>query len=277
LLQREGYHFTVLATVRPPVVMLDAEAKRYVGLQFAHLGQALERKGHDFIGLRVFEKKGGLLHGHMPLHVRREQMGVVKSWAQRFDDKRLERHERGPSVERHARPFVPSDIKYVLKQHRPCGPDYEPSLKFYQKGEPFAGVRLSFTKGARAIIELVEAEVAALVERLAVKANPPRLRIVVSNSLVTEPSQPSLFAFCEKPISRLAHYGGGVMPAAVAQEIEARRKWRGFTQQELADAIMVARPTLANAMQGRYPLSAWAAARLREFLLTPSPPTQKAA
>ena len=275
LLQRAGYPFTVFATVRPPAVMSDAEAKRYVGLQFARLGQALERKGHSYVGFISFEKKGGLLHGHMPLHARREQMPVVKSWAHRFDPIWPEPHERGASVERHARPYASSDIKYALKQHKPCGPGYEPLLKFYQKGEPFRGRRVSWTKKALAIIRQAEVDAATLVERLAVKAKPPTLRVVVSNPVVPEPVQLSLFASCEKPISRLAQFGGGVIPPAVAQEVEARRRWRGLTQQELADAIMVARPTLANAMQGRFPLSAWAATRLREFLLPP--PTLRAA
>lgn len=103
----------------------------------------------------------------------------------------------------------------------------------------------------------------------------PKLQIVVSNPVSVDPFQPSLFAD-ENRTPRLADFGGGIMPAEVAREIEKRRREMGLTQQQLADACKIARPTLANAMQGRFALSVWATARLREFLLSP-PPASRAA
>lgn len=97
---------------------------------------------------------------------------------------------------------------------------------------------------------------------------PPKLQIVVSNSTPADLFQLSLFSD-ENRIPQLADFGGGVMPSEVAQEIERLRRQRGMTQQQLADACMIARPTLANACNGRYPLGEWPTARLREFLLQP--------
>lgn len=67
--------------------------------------------------------------------------------------------------------------------------------------------------------------------------------------------------------ARLRVYQGGLMPAAVAMETRHLQKCRGLSQQELANRIGISRPQLANGLQGRFPLSGWASARLREFLL----------
>ena len=91
------------------------------------------------------------------------------------------------------------------------------------------------------------------------------MRVVVDNALVPEPVQLSLLP--DRPVSRLAHFAGHVLPAAVAAEIEARRQWRGLTQAQLAAEIGISRPQLVNVLKGRFPLSQWAAARLRECLL----------
>ena len=97
----------------------------------------------------------------------------------------------------------------------------------------------------------------------------PKLQIVVSNSTSDDPFQLNLFAD-EKRTPRLADFGGGVMPSEVAQEIELLRRLRRLTQQQLAAACKIARPTLANACRGRYPLGEWPSTRLREFLLPPT-------
>lgn len=268
LLMAEGFGFTVFATARGLFGRPDSESKRHVAKEFSRLCEMLGDKGHGYIGLTTYEKINGYLHGHLLLHVQPEQMAVVKAWADRFDETPLRPHEIVEGVRRHARPYAGlSDIQYVLKQHRWCG-EHEKKLGFYQKGEPFTGTRVSFTKEARTVIERTEARAAALTERLTVKAKPPALRVIVSNPLVPGPEQLNMFPMAKRPVSRLAQYGGGVMPSAVAQEVEARRHWRGLTQEQLADAIMVARPTLANACRGRFPLSGWAASRLREFLLS---------
>jgi hypothetical protein len=155
LLARAGYPFTVFVTARAPLGLTDGQAKRHVARSFARLGQALERKGHDYIGLTTYEKVRGFLHGHALVHVRQDCMWVVKRWADRFD----ERPVYGPieSVNLHARRAESSDLGYVLKQRRFNGP-YERPGNFYQKGEPIVGTRVSFTKMARVIIRSTESQ-----------------------------------------------------------------------------------------------------------------------
>ena len=92
---------------------------------------------------------------------------------------------------------------------------------------------------------------------------PPTLRLVV-NALVADPLQLPLFPEKERPVSCLAHFAGHVLPAAVAAEVGARRRWRGLTQAQVAEQIGISRPQLVNALKGRFPVVAvqWAAARL---------------
>ena len=156
LLSFLGYRFTVFVTARAPLGLTDSQAKRHVARSFARLGQALERKGHGYIGLAAYEKPiDGLLHGHALLHVRRECLSVVKRWADRFDERPPRLREQVESVALHARPAVRSDLAYILKQRQFNGPYERPSLP-YQRSAPFAGTRVSFTKMARAIIEEAE-------------------------------------------------------------------------------------------------------------------------
>jgi hypothetical protein len=156
LLALAGYRFTVFATARAPLGLTDGQAKRHIARSFARLGQALERKGHGYIGLIVYEKPfDGLLHGHALLHVRRECLSVVKRWADRFDERPPRLREQVESVALHARYAVNSDLAYVLKQRQFNGP-YERLSQPWQRGAPFAGTRVSFTKMAHAIIEEAE-------------------------------------------------------------------------------------------------------------------------
>jgi hypothetical protein len=177
-----GYPFTVFATARAPRGLPDSEAKRHVARSFARLGQALERKGHEYIGLIVYEKGvGGLLHGHALVYVRQACMWVVKRWADRFDDrpvKPLKPYEPIEGVNLHARPAVSSDLSYVLKQRQYNGPFERPG-QFYQKRAPFAGTRVSFTKMARAIIEGAErrAEASNSVTALLAVSHPNAQRV----------------------------------------------------------------------------------------------------
>lgn len=91
------------------------------------------------------------------------------------------------------------------------------------------------------------------------------LRIVADNPLA--PGQMQLSLLPQKQVSRLRDFAHGIMPRAVAHEIEVRRKWLGLTQEQLAAAVGLSRPQLTNALQGRFGLSEWVAARLRNFLL----------
>jgi hypothetical protein len=70
----------------------------------------------------------------------------------------------------------------------------------------------------------------------------------------------------ERPVSRLRDFGGGVVPPAVAMEIEFRRRRRGLSQRQLGAKIGRSQGQIANALRGHDPLSSWAVNRLREIL-----------
>ena len=69
-----------------------------------------------------------------------------------------------------------------------------------------------------------------------------------------------------RPVARLRDFGGGLMPAVVAGEIEFRRHQLGWSQRELARRCGIGQPQLANVLRGHDPLSAWATRRLRDAL-----------
>jgi hypothetical protein len=164
LLLYEGYDFTDFATARGLPGQSDAKSKRHVTLMFARLGQKMERAGYLCVGLVTFEKHNGLLHGHMSVHAPGNGRAVVRAWADRYDDEPVQPYEYIEGVGKHARPFVPSDIDYQTKQHHFCGPFERRANRFWQEGEPFAGTRVAWTKGARAITERAEARHCQVVE-----------------------------------------------------------------------------------------------------------------
>lgn len=93
----------------------------------------------------------------------------------------------------------------------------------------------------------------------------PMLRVAGSNPLVEGERQLSLFD--ERPVSRLADFSHGILPRAVACEIEHRRKQLGLPQRQLAEVIGIRQPQYANAIRGHDGLAAWVVSRLRDFLL----------
>ena len=145
---------------------------------------------------------------------------------------------------------------------------------------PLDGPRWSMTKGLAALVEAdaygrtkvytvrkLAPPAPVVVVVAEIEAAPPPLRIVVVNAMVADPVQLSMFPIADRPVSRLSNFAGHILPAVIAVEVEARRRWRGMTQAQLAAEIGISRPTLVNVLKGRFPLSVWAAARLREFLL----------
>jgi hypothetical protein len=181
LLSLAGYPFTVFATARAPLGLTDGQAKRHIARSFARLGQALERKGHSYIGLVVYEKPvAGLLHGHALLHVRRECLPIVKRWADRFDERPVGLRSQVEGVALHARPAIRSDLAYILKQRRFNGPFERFGLP-YERSEAFAGTRVSFTKVAHSIIRETE--------RRELKNERAAPRLVVSNPITARSSK----------------------------------------------------------------------------------------
>ncbi len=123
-LERAGYPLNVFCTITPPIGMSDCEAKRLITLKFARLGQSLERRGQPAVGMTAFEKPiGGNLHGHSLQFVMRQNFDRIERWADRFDKRPRDKYAF--SVEIHARLAIPSDIDYILKEHRWGGPEIE--------------------------------------------------------------------------------------------------------------------------------------------------------
>jgi hypothetical protein len=153
-LARQGYRLNVMVTYRPPEGLSDAEAKRWINLRHGRIGQTLKRRGHAFIGLKVFEKQPGeRLHAHGLYHVARRCMDVIERAVDVFEQ-RARWGQKGDAP-MHARPANTDALGYVLKQRRWAGPDIENSRFHplrYQRGAAIVGVRLSFTKEAKAII-----------------------------------------------------------------------------------------------------------------------------
>jgi hypothetical protein len=131
-LARQGRPLNVMVTYRPPEGLSDAEAKRWINLRHGRIGQALKRRGHAFIGLKVFEKRpGDRLHAHGLYHVARRDMDIIKRAVDVFEQK-ARRGQKGDAP-MHARL---SDAGAIV----------------YQRSTPIVGVRLSFTKDAKARI-----------------------------------------------------------------------------------------------------------------------------
>lgn len=142
---------------------------------------------------------------------------------------------------------------------------------------PYAGDRVGTSDDLRDVL-IRNGDAVAWTRRNAKRAAPaidapmaaatpptPVLRIVADNALA--PGELQLSFLSQKPITRLRDFAHGIIPRAVAYEIEERRKWLGLTQAEVAAAVGLSRPQYVNAVQGRFGLSEWVAARLRNFLL----------
>jgi len=292
--RRAGFRLNGFLTYTPPRDMPPEERPRKFSQYRGHLGQELAiRNDLPFIAMFFREWKledaadaGEHLQGliHLPnakaMKIARSVFPdfVVIEWndGPRGDFSRLlylqkqrDHHAEGlvkknhrPRVERELpapvmgrRWSLSTPLLLLAKQEAPAFA--YPSNKKFKTPPKYAAKRIKS-----------DVEQEARAAALAVKTEPLRLRVVV-NPLVPEPVQLSMFPLAERPVSRLAQYGGGLMPAAVAREIEARRHWRGLTQEALAQQIGLSRCTLTNALSGTFGLSQWAATRLREFLLPP--------
>jgi len=79
--------------------------------------------------------------------------------------------------------------------------------------------------------------------------------------------QMALLPELERPVSRLRDFGGGLVPRAVAVELEFRRRQRGWSQRQLGEKIGRSQGQYANAIRGHDPISGPVVNRLRELLL----------
>jgi hypothetical protein len=94
---------------------------------------------------------------------------------------------------------------------------------------------------------------------------PYRLRRLCAKKAPTVAGQLALLPEIEKPVSRLHAFGAGLMPPAVALEMEFRRRQLGLSQRQYAAMLGISQGQLANALRGHDPISAFAVNRAREI------------
>lgn len=256
VMRRWGAPPTVFLTIRAPRDISDAKGKRVVSRIWANIGRDIKRAGHEHVGQLVYEKAPDL-HAHAGMAVPKAVLSeMMERWNKRY----------GETVV--AKPWKHYHSEYITKQRKCEMPDFEASIQRRRDDSAWIdGPRYSKTTALKAILTKDAARKNSQVGTapLALPRSLPPLRLVVSNAVVPEPTQLSLFG--DHPVSRLADYGGGIMSAAVAHEVEWHRRRLGMTQARLVASIGISRPQITNALHGRFGLSEWAAARLREFLL----------
>jgi hypothetical protein len=256
LVEKEGYRFTVFATVRPPRDLPDNEAKKHVTLQFSRLGRALEIRGQPYVGMVTFEKReGGLVHGHAPLFVLPENFDVVRRWADRFDETPRPRDESRASVPKHACFADESAVLYALKQHRWAGAR-EAARAFYQKGAAITGARVSFTKAALAVIAKAEGK-----DKAPLAASP-----IVEASPVSQVRPQTAAPPISAPVQLAMSFDVPPVPLHLVEQVEAKRIKLGLTEAALAHSFGMKQPHFNNVKHGRDKFGPWARRRALEFI-----------
>lgn len=152
---------TFMVTMMPPsCVEGDAARLRWLSLERSHLADILAALGLTLWGASVAEKTKCVdLHSHglfaahgslSPNVVDRELRKALKQWQRRYT----------PGCVHVVRIRDLGALLYVEKQRANFGPEIEAARKrrygknFWQRGAPFRGQRLSFTKAAK--LRLVE-------------------------------------------------------------------------------------------------------------------------
>jgi PAS domain-containing protein len=216
--------------INPPAI--DGEAtdkrKRRLCRLISRFCQEFKRRRQAWIAITIWEYPAdGRLHCHVLTWIDPDHRDVLNRLC---DDADIRAEKWG------------RDIGYFTKERQPLGPpDYERRQKWSRTtGQPLRGKRLSLTHGLKAIITKHQAA------QIAAPGRPPPLETVIEAS------------------GQIALMLGEVdNPIAAA---EAKRRALGIRQEDLAERLGIARPTLANAAAGRYRLSDWAMARAAEFL-----------
>lgn len=252
----------VMATIRVPHdIGSDAAGKRAISRATAHLGQSLQRRGVRHIGLTVFEKKpGGHLHGHHLVHVPHEHDDLIARWVD--------------GAAANVRDACPADwnvIGYVTKQRRSLPPGAESNVRHRREpGAEIVGPRWTPTKGLLACVSTQEEREQAGTGKFKKERHSKGLKRAKAGApgappwALDEAGQFLLFGKASE--IRLSNFWSGLVPPEVAADIDARRKALGISKGELARRAGVSRPTLSNAMAGRFGLSRQPVALLQAAL-----------
>ncbi len=248
-----GFRWTIFVSIHPSVNLSDSKKQKRIQLILARLGQALNRRGVPYICMRTYEKPvGGSLHGHALIHVPQEHFDVIERLADRFDRHARKKLDKDISVETHARVIgnthddLRRAILYPLKQHRWAGPGCDgagSTRKFWEKGEPIKGRRISYSTQAKAI----------LIDYVTTLSTAVFVNPIVNPETITQPIQLS--------------FGHDWISFDVRALTEQTRIERGMTQTEAGTLIGYRQPGYNNAIVRRHdPLSLWARNRAIEFI-----------
>lgn len=229
-LRSAGKSLNRMVTINAPQGVPDAQGKRLISRELAHIGQDLKRAGHEHIHVDVYEKHGasGRVHVHSLVH------------APRGFEHLIEKHDEGDCGDVCVSRTDHRAAAYVTKQRRRGSPDYERAIKRpWVRCAEIPGKRFSISPAARAIIEAADQAKARtsppdpIERRLAAAAAPPP-----EITMQAAPAQLRLFADDELPEVRA--------DADLPDAIRAVRTDAGITQTALAERIGIRQPHLAN-------------------------------
>lgn len=234
----------IAISINPPAIDGEARKRRLTRI-ISHIAQAFTRgRRQEWIALAIWQwPVGGRLHCH------------VLAWIDPEHDDVLARLCDGADI--HAQPWG-RDIGYFTRTRLPNGPpDYEARQRWPRvNSHPIAGVRLSLSPRLNAI--LIEHQA----DRETARSRPIPAQPVAITPL--PPAGPAQLVAVEEATGQFALILGSLDNPIIAAEV--KRKALGLRQEDLADAMGIARPTLANVVAGRYRPSPWAMARAAEFL-----------
>lgn len=143
LANKEHLRLGMFLTIRAPIGVSDAEAKKHIRRAVDYLGRIIGRFGYPHIGVTVYEKSP-YLHAHHLFHAPIRLTSRIMEWSQ------------GKGDDRHARKADSSAVTYMTKQRRWLGPEFEAKLasgrgrrQLWEKGVYISGPRLTFTRDAK--------------------------------------------------------------------------------------------------------------------------------
>jgi hypothetical protein len=246
-----------MATIRAPRDVADADGKRQISRKVAHIGQGLKRNGQDHVGVTVFEKEKGDLHGHHLFFAEQKNFGLVDGWCE----------GKGGAI--HIRPADATAVDYVIKQRLHQKPEFERDLrekrlKYWKpvKGELIEGPRVSLTRHAARLLETVKPVT------VAVEAKAPWVPFESLFAELPEAQAPEPIA---KPLPRqrlkqsVRHTGQVPMLFIIDGGISDRLRQLGRTSSEIAAKLGVS-PVHARALRnGQYGPSSEVARKILEL------------
>ncbi len=222
-----------------------ADRRKRIGRYPERIRAGLKRRGQDDIAVTAWQwPVGGLLHAHMLVHVAPENDDYMPGWV------------RGEEV--HIRKACSSDIGYIIRERLPGKPSWEAKGTLPRvAGTPLKGQRLSASNDAKRLVALATKK-----RQVEVVPEPTREPIIWASD-----PRGQFLLFGEPPVlTNIENYRGGKLPPPVAEQLEARRRQLGLTQEELAALAGISRPQISNVVAGRFGLSRDAAERLQAVL-----------